>query len=110
MSTISFVKLNRSGIKVDAAKIGAGLYDLVCQKGDDAIVAFGMIPKWIVDILDRQLEEKIIELFAAENQIEPALAKEIICPDSLKDMVRSISKECTLAMFDAASKAGKLRV
>ena len=51
------MKLN--GLNVDARAIGAGLYQIICDKGEESIVAFGMIPKWIMDLAEKLIREKI---------------------------------------------------
>jgi hypothetical protein len=55
------MKIN--GLIVDTQAIADGLYEIICERDEEAIVAFGMIPKWIIDLAEQAIREKII----AEN-------------------------------------------
>ena len=102
------MKINN--LNVDAEKIGAGLYDIICEKGEEAIVAFGMIPKWIIDLAERLIREKIIAIAAEQQQTTPAELAPYVDEQSIKETVRAISHEVVLAIFATASKRGALRV
>lgn len=102
------MKIN--GLKVDAERIGAGIYALICERGEEAIVAFGMIPKWAIDVLEKQLREKVVELAAAQVPCTVEEFTPYIDEAKVKDTVQPILHEVTLGIYGAASKAGKLCV
>ena len=45
-------------LNINTAAIGAGIYALICDANQEAIVAFGMIPKPFIDLLEKSLREK----------------------------------------------------
>lgn len=102
--------LTVNGLTVDASAIGAGLYDLIVEADEAHIVAFGMIPKWVVDIFERQLRIKIIDLFAAQTQIPADLVAEHIDEVLMKNTVQPITHAVCVAIYAAAAKAGAMRV
>jgi len=64
--------MKSGGLIVDADKIGAGLYSMLCDKGEEAIVAFGMIPAWVINCFEKQLREKIISEAAKQSDCLPS--------------------------------------
>ncbi len=99
-----------NGLNVDTARIGQGMYEIICEKGDEAIVAFGMIPKWAIDMAEVAIREKVIELAAKRIQCTPEELKPHIDERLMKDTLQPILHHITLGIYDAASKAGKLVV
>lgn len=102
------MKINN--LSVDTEKIGAGLYDIICEKGEEAIVAFGMIPKWIIDLAEKLVREKIIKEAALQipcsvEELAPLIDKSIV-----DDMTRKIMHEVTLGIYKAASDRGMMIV
>lgn len=50
------MKIN--GLTVDTQAITDGLYAIICEHEEEAIVAFGMIPQWIMDLTEKLAEKK----------------------------------------------------
>ena len=102
--------MNINGLKVDAAKIGHGLYAIIEEKGEEAIVAFGMVPKWAIDMAERAVRDKVVAIAAEQIGCTVDEFKPFIDEDKVKQTVQPILHEITLGIYDAASKAGKLLV
>lgn len=102
------MKIN--GLTVDTQAIADGLYEIICEKGEDPIVAFGMIPKWIMDLTEKLVREKVI----AENARLLNLTVEELTPyvdeKLLKETVRPITHEICVGIYTAAKRAGKMCV
>ena len=102
------MKIN--GLNVDSQAIADGLYAIICEQGEEAIVAFGMIPKWIMDLAEQSIREKVV----AENARLLNLTVEALRPyvddRLLSETVRPILHEISLGIYAAAAKAGKLLV
>jgi len=105
---ISRMKIN--GLVVDTQAIADGLYDIICEREEEAIVAFGMIPKWIMDLAEKLIREKIV----AENAKRLNLTVEELRPyvdEKLRtETVNPILHEISLGIYTAAARAGKLLV
>jgi hypothetical protein len=95
---------------VDTAKIGAGIYDIICQKGEEAIVAFGMIPKWAMDACERMLREKIIAEAAKQSHCTPEELKPFVDEALVTDMVNKIMHEIAVGIYAEASNQGRMVV
>lgn len=104
-----------NGLTVDAAKIGQGLYEIICEKGEEAIVAFGMIPKWAMDLAEVAVREKIIAITCAQLgeplfPVTPEQLKPYIDEQLLKDTVNPIMHQIGIEIYNAAAKAGRMVV
>lgn len=86
------------GLRVDGDAIGAGIYGMICERGEAAIVAFGMIPSWAMDLVRAPLEAKVAELKPAADAKERA------------ECVREIEHLICLGIYNAAAKAGRMVV
>ena len=64
--------MNTNGLIVDVQPIADGIYEMICDAGQEAIVAFGMIPVEFVRLLETQLRTKIIEIEAQRMQVSVA--------------------------------------
>jgi len=95
---------------VDAGKIGAGLYGLIQDKGEEAIVAFGMIPSWVVESLEQQLRRLIVERQAHHLQMATEDLQPYVDEASIAEFIRPIVHECIIGIYDAAKAAGLLAV
>lgn len=116
------MKIN--GLNVDAQAIADGLYEIICAKGEDHIVAFGMIPKWIMDTMETMLREKIIRITCQQMQFNEAETGHLLELDKLgmltgetgfsenliKETMRPIVHEVSVGIYRAADKAGRMRV
>ena len=102
------MKIN--GLIVDTQAIADGLYEIICEREEEAIVAFGMIPKWIMDLAEKLIREKII----TENARRLNLTVEELTPyvdeKLLQETVNPILHEISLGIYTAAKCAGKLLV
>jgi hypothetical protein len=98
------------GLTVDSQAIADGLYAIICENGEEAIVAFGMIPKWIMDLTEKLVREKVI----TENAKRLNLSVEELTPyvdeKLLAETVNPIIHEISLGIYTAAARAGKLLV
>jgi hypothetical protein len=102
------MKIN--GLKVDTAAIGNGLYQIICETGREAIVAFGMIPADLMATTEKMLREKIIALSAKQIGCTVEEYKPFIDEQKVKETINPILHEISLAIYNAASKAGKMIV
>lgn len=102
------MKIN--GLIVDTQKIADGLYQIICDKGEEGIVAFGMIPKWIVDSLETQLREKLIATAAAKLQVSPEELAPYISEDMIRATVDPIVRQVTTDIYGSAKRAGRMIV
>lgn len=102
------MKIN--GLTVDTAKIGQGLYEIICEKEEDHIVAFGMIPKWVMDMTEKEVRQKI--MLEAAKQVGCNVEEIIPYLDSatIEGMVRPIMRQIGTEIYTAAAKAGRMVV
>ncbi len=99
-----------NGLEVNTQAIAEGMYRIICEKGEEAIVAFGMIPLWIVEMTEKQLLEKIISEKCRETgwtpeELAPYLSKEMV-----DDMVSQIMRHICTGIYTAAGNANKMLV
>lgn len=102
--------LHVNGLAIDAQAIGIGLYDIICETGQEAIVAFGMIPKEIMDLAERLIREKVVAIWAKQLDCTVDEASPYIDEAKLKATVRPIVHAVSLGIYTAASNAGKMIV
>ena len=102
------MKIN--GLSVDTQAIANGLYTIICEREEDAIVAFGMIPKWIMDQTETLVREKIISENARRLNLTIEELKPFVDEKLLTETVNPILHEIALGIYAAASRAGKLLV
>ncbi len=99
-----------NGLKVDAQAIGNGFYEIICEQGEEAIVAFGMIPYWIIQMAEKMIREKVIALAAAQLKVSVEDFKPYVDEKLVKETVQPIIHEITLSIFTAAKNKGMLVV
>ncbi|HMP84028.1 MAG TPA: hypothetical protein PKA41_15115 [Verrucomicrobiota bacterium] len=102
--------MNINGLTVDTQAIADGLYKIICEKGEDAIVAFGMIPKWIMDLTEKLVREKVIAETAKRLNLTVEELSPYVDEKLVTETVRPIIREISLGIYQAAAKAGKLIV
>lgn len=100
------MKIN--GLNVDADAIGAGMYAMICKRGDEHVVAFGMIPKWSIDLLRPALRDKVVAEAAKRigctvEEVQPYLDE-----PAISETMREIEHGVVLGIYAAASKAGRM--
>lgn len=99
-----------NGLNVDTRKIAEGLYAIIEEKGEAGIVAFGMIPKWIVDLLEKLVREKIISESARQVGVSAGQLTPHVDQDKVKKMVSEISHAVCTDIYAVASERGKMLV
>jgi hypothetical protein len=104
--------MKTQGLNVNTEAISEGIYRLICEREEEAIVAFGMIPKWAIDSLETELRRKIVEI--AANQTCPGATAEDLAPyvseEKIKAIMRLIVHEVTCEIYAVAKRAGKMIV
>ena len=91
-----------NGLRIDEVAIGRGLYEIICAQGDQAVVAFGMIPKWCIDSLRPMLREKIISEAAKRIGHEANEVREYVNEATIADMMREIERQVILSIYSEA--------
>lgn len=104
--------MNMHGLNVDADAIGAGLYRIIQERGQEAIVAFGMIPADLMDMVRKQLRDKVIEeagkkVGATAQELE---LMGVVDDSKVSRIVRDIEHQVCLGIYKAASDAGGMVV
>ena len=102
------MKIN--GLSVDTQTIADGLYAIICERGEEAVVAFGMIPKWIMDLTEKLVREKVLSETARRLNLTVAELQPHLDDKLLSETVNPILHEITIGIYAAAAKAGKLLV
>ena len=85
------------GLKIDAEKLGAGLYALLCRRGQAGIVAVGMLPADFSELAEKMIREKLQAL--SKTPLEPAV---------LEDLVEEVWRTARAAIYAAAERQGKM--
>ena len=98
------------GLLIDADAIGRGVYEMICDKGEQAIVAFGMIPKWSIDLLHKSLRDKVIAEAAQQVAATPDDLTPYVDDQRVEAIVRDIEHEVCVTIYRAASQAGAMVV
>lgn len=99
-----------NGLNVDADAIGRGIYRIICDKGDEAIIAFGMVPSWAMDSLRPMLRDKIIAEAAKQAQCTAEDLAPYLDEDKVKRTLQDIEHQVVLGIYAAAHAAGKMIV
>ncbi len=102
------MKIN--GLTVGAAAIGNGIYGMIVEQGEEAIVAFGMIPKWAIDMLEAALKAKIIAEAARQVNCTPLEIELLVDDKMLADTMRPIVHAVTVEIYRAASNANAMLI
>lgn len=101
-----------SGLNVDVDAIGAGMFRIIEDKGEASIVAFGMIPVWVMDALRPMLCQKIVSESAKQRGITARELRLMGLVDEAKvgEIAREIEKAVVSAIYKAANQQGKMVV
>jgi len=106
-------------VKLECDKVGTKMYHSILDEEDQAVVAFGMIPKHATDILEKQLADKWNELFkhrsggSTPEEYDGSMTNLGMEPEAVKcrdKWVRAQSKEVCIHIYSAASAAGRMVV
>jgi hypothetical protein len=73
-------------------------------------VAFGMIPKWIVDLLEKMVREKIISESAKQVGVSADQLAPHVDQAKINRMVSEISHAVCTDIYAVASQRGKMLV
>ena len=99
-----------NGINANTQAIGEGLYRIICETGQEALVAFGMIPADLIETTTQMLREKVISEAAKQAQCTVEELRSFVDSEKVEEIVRPIMKEICSAIYAAASHAGKMIV
>lgn len=105
---------NIQGLNVDADAMAKGLYAIITERGEAALVAFGMLPHAVIELFEKQLGEKYeasakeqaFKLFGLE--VDPVL--EVADQAKKKAFVRDVSHAVCVKIYGVAADAGKMMV
>ena len=103
-------KIHKHGLTIDAQAIGDGIYAMICEKGEDAIVAFGMIPKWAIDLVRPALRDKVIAEAAKMIQATPDDLKPYVDEEKVNKIVSDIESDICTAIYTSAANKGRMIV
>ena len=101
------MKIN--GLTVDAEKLGTGLYGIICDAGEESIVAFGMIPKWTIDLFQKQLRDKILDEAAKQMACDKSELTPHLDEKAIAKTIAAIEHQVCIGIYSAAAKAGMMR-
>lgn len=102
------MKINNLNVNTEA--IANGMYEIICDAGEESLVAFGMIPNWIVELATKQIREKILREAAAQVMCTPEEIAPIVDMVKVDEMTRQIVHEISVGIYAAAKRAGKMVV
>lgn len=102
--------MKQDGYDIDTKAIADGLYQIITEQGDEAIVAFGMLPAPIMRMAEDMIRSKVIEIAAQQQgvtieEIKPHIDKQVV-----DRLVSKAMKEISVGILNAASRAKKLLV
>lgn len=100
-------KMSVGGFNIDADSIGRGAYELFSDH-DKTVVAYGMMPAKKMEVIERQVRERL-GVLAAERLCSPELA-EGLSKAIEQSAINEVMHKVTVAILGAASDAGKLLV
>jgi len=102
------MKIN--GLVADTRKIAEGLYDIIEEKGEAGIVAFGMIPKWTVDLLEKHVRQKVIAESARQMGVTESELAPHVDQNKVNQTVSEISRAICTDIYAVASDRGRMLV
>lgn len=98
------------GVEVDVESIAVGFYDIILETGMEAVVAFGMIPKELMDLSEKALREKIISDTAKRMGMTPEEFEPWLDKAKLSEIVRDIQHQVCIAILGVAKRNGMMCV
>lgn len=96
------------GLRVDAKAIGEGIYQMICDREEEALVAFGMLPSWAMEMLEKQLTDKVLEESAKQVECTVDELMPYVDKKKVKSIVDEILHAISVEIYGAASRAGKM--
>ena len=103
------MKIN--GLDINTEAIGQGLFNLIEDQGDTHILAFGMLPAPLMELVSKQMKQKVLDIVYEQNGITEPL-KEFLPIDhkALDKLVADVMREVASAVYKAAAKANVMIV
>lgn len=102
--------MTANGLKINIPAIAEGMYNIVCEAGQDHIVAWGMLPEKFIETLDRLVREKIIALAATECGLSKREVSLLVDEEKMVALVRPIMHEIAVGIYSVARARGKMVV
>jgi len=99
-----------NGIGVDTKTMGQEFYRMICEKEQEALVAFGMLPADFMAMVEEKVKEKLIKIWTQTLGVTVPEAMPYLDENKLKDTVQAIMHEICVEIYHAASEAGKMCV
>lgn len=105
------MKIN--GLVVDEAKLCDGVWDIFkrCAGPDDrGALAIGMLPKWLMDAVERSLvvwikKDTTTRLQCSWEEAEPFVDKPV-----MRDTINAIIRQVSIGLYARAKQEGYLKV
>src|SRR6266850_2359826 len=98
-----------NNLTVDVEPLAQGLYKLICEAGDEAVVAHGMIPHGMIELLRRLLREKILAIAAQQRSctVEDLTTHPFLHLDEkrIAETIQTIEHAVVVEIFAAAKRA-----
>ena len=95
---------------VDGHAIGKGIYNSLSEN-DQAVIGFGMAPKWFMDVAMDKIKTRLAEILAEKWGYAGDTSAIKLLKDSIKkDVCTAIERELISGLFDGAKAAGKMVV
>ena len=88
---------------INTTEIGKGLYDLM-DNNQQAAVAFGMIPKEIIDLVMDKIKKRISDILAEDLGLP---AKDIY-PCLKEDFLNELEHDISLAIYGRAKELNRM--
>ena len=96
-------------MKIDYKKMAKTMYNEIISEEDKGIIAFGMMPKTVIDVFQTQLKKHLVKIYGQQYgfELEPEAVKEFeecINPE----LINEITHNLTIAIFHEANAQGKM--
>ena len=98
------------GIVADTQAIANGLYDIIVKTGQEAVVAFGMLPAELMNKTEEMLREKVISEAAKQRGCRVEEITPYVDKAAVDKIVRPIMHAISSDIYAAAKRAGKMIV
>lgn len=97
-------------LNVNHQAIADGLYEIICQRGQESIVAFGMIPADLMEMTRKMICEKVISENARIMSCQPEDITPHVDKALMDGIVNPIVHQISVGIYAAAKRAGKMIV
>lgn len=98
-----------NGLNINYEALGKGMYDLF-DEDEQALVAFGMIPKAKMDITMEQFKDKCARLQLAQWDVpeDDTASFDLLRNHIKKDVLVAFEHDLCIAIYRAANDAGRM--